>query len=205
MINPADIIFTRKCPFCGEVIKLSELECPSCRNEIPESALRKIGKYKCACAFPYSGKYRKAVLEYKFHGKHSHSREFAVYMKRAVERQLADCSFDVVTYVPMFKKKLYKFNHSRTLAKRLSKLLCLPCEELLAKTKLTQKQHSLSLEDRRHNVRGAFSSVDVKGKRVLLVDDIITTGYTFAECIRTLKIGGAESVCCVVLCNALKR
>lgn len=202
MITLGDIIFTRKCPFCGEVIRLSELECPSCRDKIPESGVRKIGGYKCACAFPYNGIFRQAVLQYKFRGQHSYGRAFAVYMNEAVKTQLADSRFDVVTYVPVYGEKQYRFNHSRTLAENISRLLCLPCEQLLVKIKKTQKQHSLSVADRRHNVRGAFYSPDITGRRVLLVDDIITTGYTLAECIRTLKLSGAQSVCCVTLCSA---
>ncbi|MCQ4022965.1 MULTISPECIES: ComF family protein [unclassified Ruminococcus] len=203
MITPGDIIFTRKCPFCAEVIKLNKSECASCRDGLPSSSLRKIGTYKCAYAFPYSGEYRKAVLEYKFNGKHYYCASFAEYMKSAVDAQLADCSFDVVTYVPIYGEKRYRFNHSRTLAKHLSRLLSLPCEQLLVKTKHTQKQHLLSLDDRRHNVSGVFSSVDVSGKNILLVDDIITSGYTLAECIRTLKYGGANSVFCVTLCAVI--
>ncbi len=202
MMRPGDIIFTKRCPFCGEVIRLSELECPSCRDKIPESGVRKIGGYKCACAFPYTGMFREAVLNYKFYGKHSYGRAFASYMTEAVKARLDGCDFDVVTYVPVYGEKPYRFNHSRTLAKHISRLLCLPCEPLLVKIKRTQKQHSLSVADRRHNVRGAFSSPELSGRRVLVVDDIITTGYTLAECIRTLKHSGAQSVCCVTLCSA---
>ena len=206
MINPADIIFTNRCPLCGEVIKLSERECPSCREKIPQSGVRKFGKYKCAYAFPYSGEYRKAVLEYKFHGVHSLSRPLAAYMKTAVECRLADGCFDVVTYVPMYREHRFGFNHSRTLAKRLARQLALPCEKLLVKTRKTKKQHSLSIDNRRYYVRGAFCAVSgLAGRNVLLVDDIVTTGYTLAECIRTLKAAGAGRICCVALCSVTQK
>ena len=200
-MNISDILFTRRCPFCEGVISLSETECKSCRDGLPEPFRINIGGSVCACAFPYEGDFRAAILKYKFGGRHFIAGALSEYMCGATDKILGGREFDFVTYVPQYRPKKYKFNHSGLLARKISKRLSAPCRELLIKTVKTAKQHELSLAQRKINVKNAFSAAgDLSGKRILLVDDIETTGYTLSECIYTLKRARASDVCAVVFC-----
>lgn len=205
MINLSDIIFTKRCPFCERVIKLSENECAACREQFPQSKIRMVKGCKCINVFPYTEEYRHAVLRYKFSGQRYLARSLALYMKEAVRENLPDVQIDCVTFVPVFKDKKFKFNHSERLAKYLAKYLSLPCRELLIKTVKTAKQHELSYEMRKSNIKNAFApTADLSGKCVLIVDDIITTGNTLSECIRVLRLSGAEKIFAVTLCRVAK-
>lgn len=203
MINIGDIFFTRRCPFCDSVISITDSECKSCRDMIPKPNVRKVNGSLCACAFPYKSKYRRAVLNYKFHGKRYLAQTLALYLYKTVRHNFPDEKFDFVTYVPVYKDRRFKFNHSKRLAYYLSKYLSVPCAELLVKTVKTEKQHSLSLKLRRNNVKNTFAATcDLSGKNILIVDDIITSGYTLSECIKTLLLYNPEKLSAVTLCNA---
>lgn len=106
---------------------------------------------------------------------------------------------DLVTWVPIHprKLKLRGYNQAELLAKALSFNLGLPCMDLLSKKKETKPQSKLNREERLKNILGVFEpkpSIMVFGKRILLVDDVITTGATASECARVLKKMGAEKV-----------
>ncbi len=205
-MNIADILFTRRCPFCDKIIALTESVCEDCRGKLSEPFKRSIGGSVCACAFPYDGDYRNAILKYKFGGKHFLADVLSEYMCSATDKIIGGRSFDYITYVPQYRAKKYKFNHSKLLAKKISKRLSVPCRELLIKTVKTAKQHKLNLIQRKTNVKHAFSATrDLSGKSVLLVDDITTTGYTLSECIYTLKNAGASQVCSVTFCGSRLR
>jgi predicted amidophosphoribosyltransferase len=76
----------------------------------------------------------------------------------------------------------------------------------MRRTRNTRSQVELSAEERRLNVRGAFQAVPeiVSGKRVLLVDDVTTTGSTIKECAKALRMAGASSVFCLTLARPVK-
>ena len=106
---------------------------------------------------------------------------------------------DIITPVPLHpsRKRERGYNQSELLARGISKSTGIPMTaELLARIRNTPPQVSMSTpEERRKNVVGAFECVgDVAGKRVLLVDDVVTTGATVAECSAQLRNAGAASV-----------
>lgn len=203
MINPADILFTRRCPFCGCVIELNKNECKNCACAFPKCGTRKIVGTTCAYAFPYSGVYKKTVLDYKFHGQRYMARALSSYIKSATEQGLPNTGFDYITYVPMFSETRFTFNPGKRLARELARQLNIPFKQLLIKTRKTPKQHSISYEQRLTNLKDAFSVVEcLSGNSVLIVDDIVTTGSTLSECINTLKQGGAKTVYSAALCNS---
>ena len=112
-------------------------------------------------------------------------------------------SFDCVCYVPRNKKGTakYGFDHARLLADALAKLFCVPCKSLLMHTGAKGEQKRLSRHYRGFAVKTRFD-INAKAlqegklpyKRVLLADDIVTTGNTMGECARILKACGVRQV-----------
>lgn len=109
---------------------------------------------------------------------------------------------DIIVPVPLEKSSLKKrgFNQTLLIADALSKSCGVPLGSgVLFKIRKTPPQVGLPREERLRNLRGAFEARGVKGKRVILVDDVITTGATCTECSRALYRAGAEEVTAVVL------
>ncbi len=136
-------------------------------------------------------------------------REIAV--GRWLGRRLADTArtsspqpYDAVTYVPMTRKDRRErgFNQARILAREVARTAHLPLRRLLVKTRETSAQRLLTARDRHENLRGAFRPIPFWYSRVLLVDDIYTTGATVEECARALKQGGAEYVAALTVARA---
>ena len=106
---------------------------------------------------------------------------------------------DIVTFVPMTDKKRYErgYNQSELLAESLCREVGAKCKDLFVKVKETRHQAGLGFSDRRVNLDGAFKLKDaraVKNKKVLIVDDVLTTGATSEELAALLKDKGAKSV-----------
>ena len=116
---------------------------------------------------------------------------------------------EIIVPVPTDPARLRRrgYNQAELLARELAKLLDKPCLPLLEKTRETRPMHGLRPEERRANVLGAYrlccEGKLVAGKRILLCDDILTTGSTLSECARMLKMDGAAGVFC--LCAAAAR
>lgn len=123
-------------------------------------------------------------------------------MARAVKREFPNTRFDCVCFVPMtFKNKLKRgINQAQLLARRVAQELNIPLYNYgLVKLRQNKIQHNLNRNERIVNVKGVFAvgDDDVKGKTVLLVDDIKTTGATLNECSKALLDGNAKRVYCV--------
>lgn len=107
---------------------------------------------------------------------------------------------DLVTFVPMYegKKQIRGYDQAQLLAEQVGRSLDIPCVSCLARTRSTAAMKNMSEEQRNHNVAGAFQLVkeefQLKGKRMILVDDILTTGSTAEACAGVLKQAGAEDV-----------
>ncbi len=108
---------------------------------------------------------------------------------------------DLIAPVPLHRSRHFSrnFNQADLLARRLGRALGLPVHSrLLARTRRTAAQSGLDAGQRRRNIRGAFvcreqRSIDLAGKHVALIDDVMTTGATLAECCRTLRRAGAAT------------
>jgi len=115
---------------------------------------------------------------------------------------------DLLTSVPLhWGRRLRRgFDQADLLSQRLNRFLQIPLSERnLRRIRATASQTGLSESKRRENVRGAFKvrrPDEVKGKRVLLVDDVMTTGATVSECARTLLRAGAKEVSVLVVARA---
>ncbi len=121
---------------------------------------------------------------------------FAQLIDSRFHQQLLDCTPDCICFVSMYPKKEKQrgYNQAKLIAEELGRCLSLPCCPLLKKTASTAAQHTLSAEQRKRNLRGVYTAVapeQIAGKRILLVDDVITTGSTMTECAGVLIEHGA--------------
>ena len=118
---------------------------------------------------------------------------------------------ELVVPVPLHRSRRWRreFNQAELLARELSRLVGIPCRPGgLRRVRSTSPQAGLSHRQRRENVRGAFAATDaacIKGRRVLLVDDVMTTGATLDACARVLKVAGARYVGSLTLARAKRR
>lgn len=150
-------------------------------------------------AFAYDDASKNLILSFKFHDKTENAKLLAQMMWVA-GRDIFETGVDVIMPVPLHYSRLLKrrFNQSALLGRELSKLSGVPCDSLsLIRHKKTRPQVELSGMERRRNVRNVFSVKRVeavKGKRILLIDDVLTTGATLRECARALRSAGAKSV-----------
>jgi competence protein ComFC len=112
-----------------------------------------------------------------------------------------------VTFVPMHRRKRRArgYDHAEKLAEGFAAGLGLPAVRMLERTRATEAQANLALGARRHNVKGAFrlAKESPAGAEIVLVDDVLTTGYTLSECAKVLKKGGAGSIVACVLARDL--
>lgn len=125
-------------------------------------------------------------------------------MAKCLKEKLVDTEFDLITSVPMTKEKTKKrgYNQSRQLAKKISKIINIRYEETLFKIQKNSEQHTLGAKDRKKNCVGVYQiikSARVKNKKILLCDDVITTGNTLLECVTVLKESRAKEVFCITL------
>lgn len=140
---------------------------------------------------------RDIIRHYKFNGKNYLYRPLGELILKTYYQM--DIKIDKIAYVPMYSRKeaLRGYNQAELLAKYLSKKLEKPLIRDLIKTKNTPEQSHLNKMERIKNLKDSFkikNNKSINGVRILLVDDIVTTGRTMSECSRILYEGGAKEV-----------
>lgn len=207
-----DLFFPPKCPFCGKVLDHAGI-CPACEKALPwteeGAGLRELpGGLQCAAPLWYEGKVREGLLRFKFQGARAAAGPLGELVVRCAAERFSG-AFDVVTWVPVSRRRLRSrgYDQARLLAESACRLWEVRSEQLLQKITDNPAQSGLTEEAaRRANVLGVYEAAEperIQGYRILLVDDICTTGATLAECARTLRDAGAADVMCV--CAALAR
>ena len=199
-----DFFFPRHCPFCGRVSEKALL-CEQCARTLPRCAEVRTGPFgECAAPLYYEDAVRDALLAFKFRGKVENLNCFGALMAETAASAFAD-RFDAVTWTPVSRKRLKKRGFDQ--ARYLTASMCVdwhvaPIETL---RKVVDNPPQSGIHDgaeRRANVLGVYEAVSPEqfaGKRLLLVDDICTTGATLGECARVLKAAGAAEVMCLTL------
>ena len=198
------VLFPNRCPYCNEIIKTNETECGGCREKFPTALYMKeldTGN-TCVSPFIYDGDVRDAIQSLKFRNGTFNAKSLSKRMCRAVRAAYKCEDIDIVTSVPMYKasKRERGYNQAELLAREMARLLGKPYKELLKKTKKNRVQHELNGEQRKKNVIGVYSVRDgeiIKGKGILLVDDVCTTGSTLSECSRIMLECLPSDVMCV--------
>ncbi|MBQ2668753.1 MAG: ComF family protein [Clostridia bacterium] len=202
--------FPPRCLLCGAPGYVDEDHlCADCAKKRPEKLYRffalkvRRSAYTLECRAPmrYRDPFRRTLQRFKFRDETGMAAPLAIQMKRILD---ADAKFDCIVPVPISRERMRErgYNQSALLAEALSKETGIPCRLLLEKTVHNQTQHRLSAKEREKNVRGVYRAEDCTGLRILLVDDIVTTGATVRECSRTLYAAGAahiDVVCCALV------
>jgi ComF family protein len=153
----------------------------------------------------YSGIVKKCIHWFKYKHKIKTSIAFSEILIRFLNHNYADNCFDIVTAVPLHKKKylLRGFNQSQVIAEKISNALKIERSfDSLMRIKPTTPQSKLNSYQRAENIRDVFrcSRPGVfRKKRVLIIDDIYTTGSTLNECARIIKQDGAMNVTCLTI------
>jgi ComF family protein len=166
--------------------------CRNCRNAPPV--------FEQARSFGwYSEKLRRLILEYKFRRQAQLHVPLGDLLATACRRWYRLQDIDVVTCVPLHRRRLRArgFDHTLLLARRLARSIDKPCRNFLKKSRHTPAQSGLDLPQRARNISGSITAGRMKpfqDLNVLLVDDIYTTGATVAECARILLNGGVKKV-----------
>lgn len=197
-----NLIYPRRavCMGCGSAAGFErDWLCEDCRKAL---ARRWVGAYTesrldgMAAAYHYQGPAGGVVRNLKFRGVTGLTEPMVCDMLRAFE-QIQPTDAELVAAVPMHPKRLRErgFNHSEALARGVADGLGLPFEDVLVRTRHTVQQAMLEDAERRRNLEDAFRADSrVYGKRVLLVDDVYTTGETACQCAAALREAGARTV-----------
>lgn len=198
------LFYPRVCGLCKKKINKNNT-CEKCSNILQytlkkELRVRNIDVYvdKAISLFLYEGFIRNKILEFKFDGKTYISCTFADIMCNIIIKN--KICVDIIIPVPIHKKRFKErgYNQSELLSKYIAKKLNIKHEsKLLIKKHNNLAQSTLNAENRKKNVIDVYEvrkENRIKGKKILLIDDIYTTGATVNECAKILKQNGAKEV-----------
>jgi competence protein ComFC len=211
-----NFIYPPKCIFCQKLLDHDAALhiCSACYSKLPlienkvlKTSLDEDENYcdGVVSVFEYTGMVKESLIRFKFYNKPGYYRTYARLMADKLSKMTDVKNYQMVLSVPLHKHKEFSrgYNQARLLSKALGRILKLrECSYLLKRERYTEAQSLLDKQRRNQNVKGAFTVVSpkkVRGKSILLVDDILTTGSTLEECSRMLKKAGAERVFAVVV------
>ena len=208
-----DLVWPRRCVICRRLVGPDgDLICPACAAAIPEpiSGARRGSHYRrWVSAFWYDDSFRASLLRFKFGGCRFYTALYAPPLARAIERHLGR-DYDLLSFIAVSPLRRWRrgYDQSQLLAEAAGQLLGMtPIPTLRKSSRVKPQSRTVSPEERQHNIRGAFRVRDpeaVRGKRILLIDDVLTTGATVSEASRVLLEAGAKSVDVATLAATVK-
>ena len=224
------LLFPPRCLLCGMVLSSWETLCSACTSELERTRLEE--QFRCEyCQEPledvrvdichvcathdrrfdrvrslgsYEGSWGELVRALKFGRERRVAYLLARYLAAYIWSRRPFGVIDVITYVPMgrVERRRRGFNQARFLARALGKQLSIPVLPLMAKVRRTRLQAGLPARERRKNLQGAFQQIRFAKGKILLVDDVYTTGATVEECARVLKAGGHKTIFVLTVARA---
>lgn len=205
------LLFPERCALCRKPLGKEQTDlCGDCRCNGPEYSQRNLNLQfvdSFTAVWYYKEKVRDSLHRYKF----GRQRHLAGCYGRMLAMKLLQTNpegFDLITWVPIspLRKLTRGFDQDELLARIIARELGIPCGRVLKKVRNNPPQSGLSgYSQRRANVLGVYRLAGeeiVAGKRILLVDDILTTGATASECARMLLTAGAKEVHCAAVASA---
>lgn len=203
------LLFPNKCPVCGGIIRENDEFCPSC----PEKFTVYHGNFCVSGADGYSASYEyndaisPAIMLLKDGICGNAAYALGNSLARTITNSCFADEFDLIIPVPMHKKDKLKrgYNQAELIAREVSNKLDVQlCTKAVIKTRKTQAQKALTAKERAENLGGAFAVAApelIRGKSVLLIDDVCTTGSTLKELTMLMKSAGALRVYCASCCK----
>jgi competence protein ComFC len=196
------------CVLCKGYVQDEELLCSTCFDKIKfynkSFFIKRDGiEIECFSVAYYSGVIMELVRRLKYNSDFNSGEVLANSVIKLLESNVIE--YDLITFVPMTNSSLKArgFNQSKYLAVEIAKRTGIPIKELIRKIKTTKDQIGLSAENRWENINQCFKTKDkkiIQNKKILLVDDVVTTGATAFCCSKELLESGAKKV--IVLTTA---
>ncbi len=217
----ADVFFPKVCPVCSRHLADGEryvcsvclammprvqkdgMHCPEVEKMLLGCRLveRAVSMFEYSRSSPYSG----ILKDVKYHNSPTIAKSLAQSFAAELKGSGFFDGIDIIVPVPLHSQKLAKrsYNQSRFIADGVSAVTGIPAADAIVAVKPHKTQTHRSTADRHKNVEGVFvAKPTVSGKRVLLVDDVITTGATVTACGDALRVGGASGICVLSLAFA---
>lgn len=198
-----DLLYPKQCIICGKFNE--DFICNKCYKQFEKQPI--IQEYsdknfkEHMYIFKYENTIRNLILDYKFNDK-AYIYEFftkIILKNKKICRKLK--SYDIIIPVPIHKKREQErgYNQSSLIAKKIAKEIenLIMIEDVLIKTKNNKKQSSLSMYERQENVKSVYklqNKEKIYNKKIIIFDDIYTTGATANECAKVLKENGAKEI-----------
>ena len=208
-----NLLFPQKCILCGRLLKKQEQDlCRGCRVDSPEYPVRKETRQfldSFTAVWYYEGNVRRSLIRYKFYGARSLADGYGRLLAMKL-LQLHPEGFDCLTWIPVSRlRKLRRgYDQVELIANAVGRELGMRPVPLLKKVRHNPPQSGISdASKRRANVLGAYrelNGAEIAGRRILLLDDILTTGATAGECARVLLTCGAKEIHCAAVAAARK-
>lgn len=222
-----DVVFPKSCPMCDEVMERGRLICKKCEPKlvyIAEPKCKKCGKQidsdeaeycedcgktnhyyrKGIAAFQYNDMVSHSIYRFKYHNRRTYAEFYGSAIAAKYREEIERWHADVIIPVPIHERKMIKrgYNQAELIAKELGKNLGIKVDgNYLKRVVNTRPQKEMSRSERKKNMEKAFkiSNSVVKYRKIILVDDIYTTGSTVDACAKVLLAAGACEVNCVCL------
>lgn len=225
-----DWLYPPRCPICDGIVEKKGAICPDCRGKlsyVKEPRCKKCGRplledtreFCSICSnkafhfregmsvFVYDGAVRKSVLAFKFKNRPEYAFFYAEELHRQADAFIRSRRVEALVPVPVHpsRKRTRGYNQAELLAKQLGGIMDLPVmKDQLMRTKKTMPQKGLGSRERLQNLSDAFkwkTQIGTAARRILLVDDIFTTGSTIEACSRTILASGAKEIYFLCICT----
>ncbi len=205
-----NLLFPPKCVLCRRVVPRAGI-CETCAQKTNHQTMERRGTFfiKCAVSLHYEAEVRDAIHRFKFGDQPGYATAFGNRMAQTIREKLPG-EYDLITWVPVSEKRRKERGYDQAMLLALSTALSLEdvAVETLKKLRHNAAQSTLDhSQQRKENVLGAYEITDpelIAGKRILLIDDVVTTGATLEEASRTLLRGGASHVVAAALASPMK-